>query len=68
MIPLRRVEGRTPGAEVCLAMSGGRGSCSTARRRASGSSGSVTGRVVVALIPTVAHRFGLGKAALFGSL
>jgi hypothetical protein len=69
VIPLRRVEETTPGAEVCVAMNGGRrmvlyGQAPIVRLewlRAGDESW-------YALIPTVAHRFALGKAAPFGSL
>jgi hypothetical protein len=68
-IPMRRVERTTTGAEVCIHVDGAQrtvlyGEASAVRLdwlRSGNESW-------FALIPTLAHRFALGKASLFGSL
>jgi hypothetical protein len=69
VIPLRKVEKTTPGTEVCIATSGGQ------RMVLYGQPPNIRLEWLrpgeeswYALVPTVAHRFALGKAALFGSL
>ena len=69
VVPLRRVGETTPGVEVCIATSGGR------RTVLYGQAPSVRLEWLrpgeeswYALLPAVAHRFGLGKAAPLGSL
>jgi hypothetical protein len=68
-IPLRRVERTAAGAQVCIEVDGvpravlyGEGASARLDWLRPGSES------WYALIPTVAHRFALGKASLFGSL
>ena len=68
-IPLRRVERTTAGAEVCIRAEGNPRTVLYGEGTAVNLNWLRPGRESwFALIPTVAHRFALGKASLFGSL